>query len=114
MNKSEFLLQAKGLIKTKEVATPIGTLTVRGMSAGARDNFEQTIAFANAKGELPKNIRAIIAVACVLDEAGKPMFTEKDIVDLAELPTDVLDPILNAALELSALTPEAIEAAKKK
>lgn len=113
MNKSEFFKSAKDLIKTKEVETPSGKVIVRGMSAGERDDFEQIVVLARQKDQTPKDIRARIAVACVVDEHGKKVFAQSDIAELSSLPAYVLDPILEAALELSGLNSEAIAEAKK-
>lgn len=113
MKRNEFLKAARESVRLEPVETPIGVVFVRSMPAGKRDEFEQMAAFANRDKTPVKNVRAFAVIACACNETGEKIFGDSDAAELSELPTEVLDPIFNKALELSGLSPDALEDAKK-
>lgn len=110
MNKAEFISKAKELTQYEDVKTPIGVVRVRGLNARDRDAFEVCL----QKGVTEDiDIRIRFAIACVVDENGNRLFSEKDRKELSELPGEVFSEIVYAVMRLSGLSPNAVETAKK-
>lgn len=85
-----------------------GTVFVKVMTAGERDKFEER--FTRNRYD---NTRAALAVACVCDEAGKPLFTDADIPALAGKSAAALQHVFDAAARLNALTKDDVDAMEK-
>lgn len=100
---------------TADVAVPEwgGTVRVRTMSARERDAFEWASIAADKEGVTLSNVRARFAVACCIDEAGKPVFTDEDIAMLGDKSGAALDRIYQAIAKLNALGAGDIEEAAK-
>lgn len=79
----------------------VGPVTVRGLTAGARDEWEQRI-YA-AKGKPLRNVRAGLVALCLVDEVGKPLFVSSDIDAVGELPAAVVDRLYDVAARLSGM-----------
>lgn len=89
-----------------------GDVTVRGMTGAQRDAF--MAANRTKAGEFdPTNYRAKLVARCVVDEAGKPMFTEADIEALSGKSSAALDRVFNVADKLSSTSAEAVKEAEK-
>ena len=86
----------------------LGTVRVKPLTAGERDRFEQ--AGAESGG---KYVRARFLVAGVVDEAGRPIFTDDDLPRLDELPAAVVQPVVEAIARLGKLTPEDMKELEK-
>ncbi len=85
-----------------------GKVWIRCMTAGDRDSWEQhiqTVGF--------QNIRAKTAVACVCDEHGNLIFTDKDLPAISALHGKALDRIFEAAVLLSKVGKADLEDLKK-
>lgn len=87
----------------------IGPVTVRGLTAGARDEWEQRI-YA-AKGKPLRNVRAGLVALCVYD-GGKPVFGSADVDAVGELPAAVVDRLYDVAARLSGMGPKDRETAE--
>lgn len=85
------------------------TVWVWEMAAGVRDQFEQDI-----NRDSTTDLRARMAVACVRDEAGNPLFTREDIPALSQLSGATLGVIFKAALRVNAMRPQDVDALEKK
>ena len=89
------------------------TVYVRTMSARDRDALEFAAIAAREEGSTVDNVRARYAVACIVDEAGKRVFTDEDIALLGDKSGAALDRIYQAIAELNRIMPGDIEAAAK-
>ena len=107
VSKESFLaISATG---PEQVEIPdVGTVYVRGMSAGERD------AFGGASLKNPHtNFSARLAAASVCDEQGVLIFGPDDVVGLSARPCYILDPITKAALRLNKMREEDVEDIRK-
>jgi hypothetical protein len=87
-----------------------GTVFVKVMSGADRDAFEQSVQDRRALGKVGENMRALVVVHSVVDDAGKQLFTEADLDALGAKNYLALDRIVNAALRLNKLNDEQLEA----
>lgn len=85
-----------------------GSVRVKSLTAKERDRIEAHIIGKGGKAKL-ENLRARMAVASVIDDAGDPMFTEEDIAALASKSAAALDKVFTAAQRLSAMSDEDVE-----
>ncbi|WP_337177660.1 hypothetical protein [Paludisphaera sp.] len=101
LTRDSFLNFDAGSLKPEKVEVPIlgGCCYVRRLSAGERDALENRIQ--RRKG---RNARAEIVAAVAVDENGKRLFGSSDVEDLAKLPVSALEPIVNAHLEVNAMS----------
>lgn len=76
-----------------------GRVWVRTMTARERDQLDAWAVAAQMAGE--PNQRAQVAVICCCDEAGKRLFTEADIPDLAKKAAKPMERISEAAAKLN-------------
>lgn len=95
--------------KTEDVEVPgAGMVRIRMMTAGERDRVE-----AAAVGKGAEGFRARIVVASVVGEDGKPLFTYEDVDRISAMPTAYIEPIINAAVKLNAISPKDMADARK-
>lgn len=108
LNKKD-ILTANDL-KTEVVAVPEwgGDVIVTTMSAFSRDQFESSIVGKNG-GANTINIRAKLAAATIVDEAGELLFSEKDIAPLGKKSGAALDRIFAVAQKLSRISNDDVE-----
>lgn len=105
MDKAAFFAALPPL-RREEVKLPNGSsVWVRQVTVGERDRIEIALAGKSAAG-----IRAHLAIATVVDEAGSPIFAEADFDRLSDLPARSLEPIFEAVQRLNAITDEDVEA----
>lgn len=80
----------------EEVEVPAlgGTVFVRRITAGDRDDFESSLR--RIKGVDYDKQRALIAVMVTTDADGEPLFGPGDLKFLSDLPVAYLEPILDA------------------
>jgi hypothetical protein len=90
--------------KTETVKVPEwgGEVLVATMSGADRDAFEAGIITADGKPSL-QNMRAKLAAACVVDEAGNRLFKPADIEALGGKSASALDRIAKVAQRLNKL-----------
>jgi hypothetical protein len=87
-----------------------GVVRVRGLSGTERDRFEFRI---NQARKTPDEaiVRADLVGRCIIDEAGKRLFTDKEVGRLGAKSGVALDRVFDKARELSGMGDEAIEKA---
>ena len=78
------------------------------MSGFARDRFEAGITGKNG-GMNMQNIRAKLAAATIVDEEGKLLFDENDIIKLGNKSCAALDRVFAAAQRLNLITNSDVE-----
>jgi hypothetical protein len=96
--KKDEILATVPVLSKEEVFVPEwdGSVYVRVLRAGEKDALEQK--FTATKN---KNFRARLVAAVVCDEHGGKMFSEADIVALAQHSASALEPIITAAMRLN-------------
>jgi hypothetical protein len=83
---------------------------VRVMSGRERDKLNER----RDKGdEIDPNCTGYFVSLILSDEKGKRLLTDEDIPRILELPSTVLDMIIDAGLEINKLRPEDVEDAEK-
>ncbi len=98
----------KELVKIPEWG---GSLWVQEMTSIQRDYFEAWT-MEQPKGSV-KGTRIAVILNTVVDEKGKPFFTDLDIPDLEVKPADIIDRIAAVGLRLSGMTEAAQENERK-
>ncbi len=93
-------------VQTEEVAVPEwgGAVLVKGLNGTERDRFE-----ASMIGKDYENVRARLVALAVVDEEGKNIFLDKDILALGRKSGRALQRVFAAAQRLAGLLPEDIE-----
>lgn len=81
---------------------------VRTLSAFEADKYEEATTGKNG-GKSLLHARARLAAACLVDDDGSQMFTEKDIVKLSKKSSSALDRIFIAVMELNSFDDKDIE-----
>lgn len=96
--------------KTEVVPVPEwgGEVAVTTMTGTARDRLEASVIGKNG-GQNLTNARAKYLAACLVDDAGKLMFAEKDIVKLGGKSVAALDRVFEAAQRLNRISDEDLE-----
>ncbi|MGC9260918.1 MAG: hypothetical protein ACP5I8_12715 [Phycisphaerae bacterium] len=89
-------------LPTKDIEVPEwgGTIRVKTLSAGEREQWETSCL--GEKGK-PRQIRASLAVVACVSDDGKPLFTQADIDTLGAKSGKALDRIFDAACELNGI-----------
>lgn len=92
-------------VAVKKVFVPAWNIDVyvQTLTARQRDQFEIDIQSAQAEGKSP-DVRARMAVLCVVDENGAPVFDKSDVEWLAEKSSAALDTIFEQAVSVNGLT----------
>ena len=104
LSKAEILAARAPQVRVVNVAELGGEVGIKAMTAGERDAFE--VAHTKSKD---KDFRARLAAATVCDAVGQLLFGPGDIPALSALPASVLEPIVQAAVEVNQLSSQAIE-----
>ncbi|MGH3598936.1 MAG: hypothetical protein ACRDQH_01445 [Pseudonocardiaceae bacterium] len=107
----EQILGAEDL-ETKDVEVPEwgGTVRVRGLSAGERDRHEMRMALAQRDGVLT-DVRASVVASAIIDENGKRVFSDAEIMVLSKKSADALDRLFDVVSKLSGMTEEKLREA---
>jgi len=105
-------------LKTEAVDVPEwgGAVSVRTMTGADRDAFENSLVTIAADGTRKPdmvNMRAKLVALTLVDEAGAPMFTLKELDLLAAKSAAALDRIFQVAQRLNGLGLAGVEAAEK-
>ena len=113
------MLTREAILGVEDVTTEVvdvpewgGSVFVRVMSAGERDNFEESSVNRDGTPNLV-NYRARFAAMVICDHEGTPQFTPEDVSALALKNANALDRILEAGLRVNALAKDSIEALEK-
>lgn len=108
----EQILAAEDLPKeTIDVPEWGGSVIVSTMTGTRRDAFEASIVLADGRPDLI-DMRAKLAVACIVDEAGEPVFSQGDIVTLGRKSAKALERIVKVAQRLNKIGNDELEALK--
>jgi hypothetical protein len=110
--KRDDILQAVDLpLELVHVPEWGGDVYVRGMSGAERDEFETSIVEMHGKKQVMKteNFRSKMAVHTIVDENGKRLFTEKDILTLCKKSGAALQRVFIVAQRLSGMSEEDVE-----
>jgi hypothetical protein len=103
-------------MKTEDIEVPEwgGTVRISMMTGWARDSYEASLYNTN-KGEADNfdNLRARFLSFCVVNEEGKLMFNQKDILKLGAKSAAALDRVFDAATALNSTNEEGMEATAK-
>lgn len=92
---------------------PGATIRIKLMSGLERDAFETSLADRQAIGKLRENMRAMVVIYSVVDEAGAFMFTEADLDKVGSLPWTLLDRIQEASQALNKTAAKSVEELEK-
>lgn len=92
-----------------------GDVIVQGMSGTDRDAWEKSLYRGRGTRRTLEtdNIRARLAVRCLVDDQGQRLFGDEDATVLGKLRVDVLQRIFDAAQRLSGVSDEDIDELKK-
>jgi hypothetical protein len=106
------ILKAEDLV-TEEVDVPEwgGTVTVRGLTGRERDEFEASVLEQRGKRMVTNtaNVRAKLAVKCVIDADGDRVFADTDANALGEKSGAAIDRVFAVASRLSGLGDSDVE-----
>jgi hypothetical protein len=104
-------------IQTERLFVPEmgGEVIVRSLTGSERDKFEASLMEQRGSRVTykPVNVRASLAVRCLVDESGARMFTDDDAEALGELSAAVLGPIYDLAQRLSGMSRKDVDELKK-
>jgi len=90
------------------------TVTLREWDGATRDRFDALALETRERGgKVPPRLRAWIAAMSIVDENGQLAFNEGDIEALSRKSARALDRIVEAALQLNGLAPDAVTQAGK-
>lgn len=98
-------------LKREEVAVPEwgGSVFVRVMTGTERERFEGAYDGLKSKHQ----VRSLVAVLTVCDEAGKPLFTEADVEAVGAKSGAALDRVFEVATRLAKVTKADVDALEK-
>lgn len=101
--------------QTVDVPELGGSVIVQGMSGAQRDDWERSLMVGRGKRRdvNTENIRARLAVRCLIAEDGKRLFEDSDAAALGGLRVDVLQRIFEVAQQLSGVSDGDIDELKK-
>jgi len=103
MSIREQLLALKIPTATVKVAGIDGLVSLRGLTAGERDSWEQYVYSERDIKKGVNNIRASLVVRCITDEAGVRLFTDSEIAEVGAMPASVIDKLYEHCQRLSGL-----------
>jgi len=103
MSIREQLLALKIPTATVKVAGIDGLVSLRGLTAGERDSWEQYVYSERDIKKGVKNIRASLVVRCITDEAGVRLFTDSEIAEVGAMPASAIDKLYEHCQRLSGL-----------
>ncbi len=88
-----------------------GDVIIRGMTGMQRDAWEKSMVAGVGKRArmTTDNLRARLAVRCLVDEAGARILKDDDIAWMGNLPAKILDRIFTVAQRLSGVSDEDLD-----
>jgi len=111
LNREDILTADDIVTEAVEVPEWGGTVLVKGFSGKQRDVFDA--GWIKDTGDSKKvnltNFRARLCAATVVDKAGKPIFTPKDVKALAEKSASALQKVFDVAIELCGLSEDDVD-----
>jgi hypothetical protein len=113
------LLAKAAAVKLPREVVPIPEfgcdVIVQGMSGVQRDAWEKSLIVGKGKRRdvNTENVRARLAVRCLVNEDGSRMFADGEAVLLGEWPAAALNRIFEAAQRLSGVSDEDVDEIKK-
>ena len=100
-------------LKTESVKVPEwgGQVVVRELTGTERDTWESSVVKTNGTRVTidSQNMRAKLAALCIVDDDGKRLFTEKDVVKLGKKSAAALDRVTDVARRLSRIGEDELE-----
>lgn len=110
------ILEAQDLV-TEVVSVPewSGEVRVRSLSAAERDQFEDKIVKREGKRSrvILTDVRAKLAAACMIDEAGERLFSDAEVAALTKKSAAALQRVFDVAQRLAGITDEDAEELEK-
>ena len=117
LSKAAILAAAAAALPRERVEVPElgGYVMVQGMSGTDRDAWEKSLVVGRGKRRdvNTENVRAKLAVRCLVDDDGARLFEDGDVAILGKLRVDVLNRIFETAQRLSGVSDEDIDELKK-
>jgi hypothetical protein len=111
LSREAFLKPVK--VPTEVVNLPElgGTVTVRGMTARGRSEFEKQFQTASGKPSKMRQaeIRERLVVACCIDGDGNPLFTDADVEQIGKQSASIVERIVDVAQRLCGMSSADIE-----
>ncbi len=111
LNRNAILAASDIQQESVEVPEWGGSVIVRGLTGAQRDRFEASM-FGQRQGKPVfrlQNLRAQLVMLSVVDEQGKQLFDESDVMALGQKSAAALQRIWNVAQRLSGLTEADVE-----
>lgn len=111
LSRDEILAASDIQIEMVEVPEWGGSVYVKGMTGAERDRFEAGVVTTNGQdSSLNMNdLRAKLCAICICDEAGKPLFSSRDVKELTKKSASALQRVFKKAQSLSGLTDDDLE-----
>lgn len=103
MSIRDQLLALKIPTATVKVAGIDGLVSLRGLTASERDQWEQHVYSERDIKKGVKNIRASLVVRCLTTEAGVRLFTDAEMDQVGAMPASVIDKLYEHCQHLSGL-----------
>lgn len=111
LNRDDILKISDLITETVSVPEWDGDVLVRAMTGVERDEFEQAV-FPNGQKDFA-NIRARLCSLSIVDENGRRLFEDADLVNLGEKNAKALDKVFAVAKRLSGIGKTEMDALKK-
>lgn len=102
------------VIEPLEVEEWGGTVYIRGLSSQERDSYDRTLVRVGPRGQTSvgnlDNVRATLAVRCIVDQEGNRLFSDKDAAELGKKSSSAVQRVWELARKLSGMDDETVEA----
>ena len=108
LDRATILGLAKLRIIPVEVPEWNGTVYLREMTAGQRDQFD-ALQLASDESTRFQNIRARLLIMSLCDESGALLFTGADIPTVSGFPAGIVNRLWESCLDLNGMRPGAAE-----
>lgn len=115
LNRTQILSASDRVIEKVDVPEWKGHVFVRSLTGAERDIFEDANLVRQQKRNTVKfdirirNAKAHLVVLAACDEAGEPIFEEKDVAVLSTKSAAAIDRIYDVAARLSGITKEVMD-----
>lgn len=104
LDRAAILGAAKLKIIAVEVPEWNGTVHLREMTAGQRDQFD-ALQLAADEASRFQDIRARLLVMCLCDESGALMFAGSDVATVSGFPSGVVSRLWESCLDINGMRP---------
>ncbi len=109
LTREDILAGAKPRTRSVEVPALGGSVTLRAITAGERDQMEMFVQ--KQRGSL-KGVRARLLRLCCCDAEGKPLFEEKDEPALGDLDGGILECVVEQCMEMCGMRSQEVNGGK--